>query len=62
LIEGFFVPIPEILLILKIFAYSQRKGTNKGGKDMVDIMSLINQDKIDWKRYKNLIKVNNLKK
>jgi hypothetical protein len=54
-IEGFVVPIPEILLILKTFAYQDRKGTTKGRKDIIDIFSLICSQKIDWQKYKNLI-------
>ncbi len=54
--EGFFVPVPEILLILKIYAASQRKGTSKGRKDIIDIFSLISRSNIDWKKYKEFIK------
>jgi len=59
-IEGFKVPIPEILLILKIKTYSERKGTTKGQKDLIDIFSLLKEEKIDWKLYKDLIKKFNL--
>lgn len=31
-VEGFIVPVPEILLILKTIALTERKGTAKGGK------------------------------
>lgn len=31
-IEGFKVPIPEILLILKVATYFERRGTTKGEK------------------------------
>lgn len=54
-IEGFLVPIVEILLILKIYTLNQRKGTTKGRKDLIDIFSLIKQEKIDWQAYKKLI-------
>lgn len=59
--EGFIVPIPEILLILKLSALEERKGTVKGKKDVIDIFSLISQEKIDWQKYKTLIKKYNLK-
>lgn len=59
--EGFIVVFPEILLILKIFSFKERKGTTKGNKDIIDIFSLISQKKIDWKRYRELIKKYNLK-
>ena len=55
-IEGFKVPIPEILLILKIATYLERKGTIKGEKDYLDIFTLISNEKVDWKTYKELIK------
>ncbi len=55
-IEGFKVPIPEILLILKVNTYLERKGTTKGEKDFLDIFTLISNEKIDWQIYKRLIK------
>lgn len=59
--EGFNVPIPEILLILKIRTYFERKGTTKGGKDFLDIFTLLSNKKIDWQKYKELIEKYNLK-
>jgi hypothetical protein len=47
-IGGFKVPIPEILLILKVATYFERKGTTKGEKDFLDIFALIKDEKIDW--------------
>jgi len=58
-VEGFTVPIPEMLMMLKIYTFKQRKGTNKGQKDLIDILSLIKKDKIDWDIYNKLIKQNN---
>jgi len=60
-IEGFKVPIPEILLILKVKTYFERKGTTKGEKDFLDIFNLIKNEKINWEKYKELIKRYNLK-
>lgn len=59
-IEGFKVPIPEILLILKVKAYLERKGTTKGEKDLLDIFTLLSDEKIDWEKHKELIKKYNL--
>jgi len=59
-LEGFKVPIPEILLILKIKTYLERKGATKGEKDFLDIFTLLKNEKIDWKVYKELIKKYNL--
>jgi hypothetical protein len=53
--EGFKVPIPEILLILKIYTYEERKGTTKGRKDLIDIFSLLKGGEINWAKYKELI-------
>ncbi len=55
-IEGFKAPIPEVLLILKVNTYLERKGTTKGEKDFLDIFTLISNEKIDWQIYKRLIK------
>jgi hypothetical protein len=53
--EGFILPIPEILLLLKIYTSEQRKGSVKGQKDILDIFSLLKEDLIDWPKYKKLI-------
>jgi hypothetical protein len=55
MIEGFLVPIPEILLILKVYCFSSRKGSVKGNKDLIDIFSLLSKEIIDWRRYKKII-------
>ncbi len=49
--EGFVVPTPEILLMLKQYAYHERRGTPKGEKDKIDIISLLGHTVVDWKRY-----------
>ncbi len=54
-LEGFLVPIPEILLILKTYTFQKRKGTNKGRKDLIDIFSLLKAEQINWRKYKELI-------
>lgn len=59
-IEGFLIPIPEILLILKTKTYFERKGTVKGEKDLIDIFSLLKEEKINWQTYKKLIQKYNL--
>lgn len=55
-VEGFSVPIPEILLILKVYTLRERRGTAKGKKDLTDIFSLISQKKIDWQKYGELVR------
>lgn len=53
-IEGFVVPKKELLLILKQKAWRDRRGSLKGEKDEVDILSLVAQE-IDWKSYRQQI-------
>jgi hypothetical protein len=60
-VEGFSVPMPEALLILKLCAFSSRQGSNKGKKDLIDIFSLLSINIIDWNRYEDIIKKYNLR-
>lgn len=53
-VETFSLPIPELLLLLKQYAYSKRSLSAKGQKDKLDIFSLIYKVPIDWERYKKL--------
>jgi len=48
--EGFSVPRPEDLLTLKYRAYTSRLGSSKGRKDLVDIVSLLGIQSLDWTR------------
>lgn len=59
-IEGFSVPRPEILLILKQRAYLDRTRSPKGKKDKLDIISLLNNNLIDFKFYRKILKKYNL--
>lgn len=52
-VEGFTVPNPEVLLILKQKAYRNRAGSAKGEKDRIDIMALLKV--VDFKKYRTLI-------
>lgn len=47
-LEGFNVPSPETLLKLKMVAYQGRKGSDKGRKDLVDIISLMCLPELNW--------------
>ena len=53
-IEGFKTPKIEILLFLKLFAFSERKNSIKGEKDKVDIISLPDSVEIDWGKFTRL--------
>jgi hypothetical protein len=52
----FDVACPELLLILKQKAYSNRKNSIKGEKDRIDIISLLFFCEIDFKRYYEILK------
>jgi len=41
IVEGFLVPVPEVLFILKLSAWLERKHSAKGRKDLVDLISLL---------------------
>ncbi len=59
--EGFRVPKPEILFLLKLYAWKEREGTSKGGKDKIDILSLAFLPEFDWNecdRYVNMFHLN----
>lgn len=56
-IEGFTLPIPEMILILKQIVYRARLTSIKGEKDKIDIVSLINvDDLIDFDKYMAILK------
>lgn len=55
-IEGFKIPKPEILLILKQKAFSERSASLKGQKDKIDIISLLNSVEFDFAWYMKLLK------
>jgi hypothetical protein len=52
-LEGFRVPRKETLLALKLYVYEKRKGSLKGKKDMIDIISLLYHGKIAPAAIKN---------
>jgi len=59
-IEGFAVPIPEILLILKQGAEIERRHSEKGEKDRIDILQLLLKTDFNCKKYNELLKENKL--
>lgn len=50
-VEGFKIPKPEVLLILKQQAELERKGSVKGQKDRTDIINLLINSDFDVKNY-----------
>lgn len=61
-LEGFTVPRPEILLILKQKAYLDRVGTPKGEKDKIDILAILSKIDLDFTFYKKILKDYRLEK
>ncbi len=59
-LEGFKVPVKEVLLILKLFVYNQRKESLKGRKDAIDIISLLYFDNFNAEKFKSLLAENGL--
>jgi hypothetical protein len=55
-IEGFRIPRPEVLLILKQNAEFERGNSVKGQKDRIDIINLLINSQIDVPLYKDLLK------
>lgn len=55
-LEGFIVPSPEVLLILKQKAYLDRAGSPKGEKDKIDLVGLLKNTDLDFNFYKNILK------
>lgn len=57
--EGFHLPVPEALLILKQKAFLERKNSIKGEKDKIDIFSLLKGTSFDFSRYFKILKLHN---
>ncbi|MCX6763668.1 MAG: DUF6036 family nucleotidyltransferase [Candidatus Moranbacteria bacterium] len=53
---GFSVPALEILLLMKLFAWRNRRGSSKGQKDELDIFSLALLPEFNWKKYQEYVK------
>lgn len=49
--EGFLLPVLEILFLLKLYVWQERRGTAKGKKDELDILSLAMLPEFNWRRY-----------
>jgi hypothetical protein len=56
--EGFVVAKPEFLLLLKQTAEMERKESEKGEKDRIDIIDLLLKCDIDFKKYRLLLRKN----
>lgn len=55
-VEGFDSVEKEILAILKQKALMERKDSVKGRKDLIDLVSLFQLDRFDWRKYISTIK------
>lgn len=54
-LAGFKVPAKEVLVVLKLFTHKQRKGSLKGKKDAIDIISLLARDSINFEKFNEVI-------
>jgi len=54
-IDGFKVPTPEALIILKLGAFSERSGSIKGEKDVVDILGMLFYAGVDASKLEKLL-------
>ncbi len=57
--EGFRVPRLDELLLMKENARNERRGSAKGEKDGLDLLSLLKTEALDWARYLALAKRHN---
>lgn len=53
IVEGFSLPSPEVLFILKLTAWLDRKSSPKGRKDLIDLVSLLEIKKLDRDKLKH---------
>lgn len=60
--EGFKIPAVELLIILKLVAWLGRRGTGKGRKDLIDIISLLDLDDFNQEKMKYWLKLAKLVK
>lgn len=49
--DGFMVPALEVLFLMKLFAWHNRRGSVKGQKDELDLFSLALLPEFDWGKY-----------
>ena len=54
-VEGFMLPVPEALMILKLGAAADRRNSVKGEKDCVDVLSLLFFSDFDPKRFRGML-------
>lgn len=53
-LENFIVPSLEVLTLLKMKALAERRGSVKGRKDLIDLVSLLNLDSFDFDKLKKI--------
>lgn len=58
LLDGFNVLDANYLTVLKIFTYGERKGSSKGRKDFLDLVSLIKSGAVDFLRVSEICNTN----
>ena len=53
--EGFKVPSLEILFLLKLNAWQNRRGSAKGQKDELDLLSMVILLEFNWEKYLEMV-------
>ncbi|MEK6954627.1 MAG: hypothetical protein AABX01_06455 [Candidatus Micrarchaeota archaeon] len=61
-VQGFRVPLPEVLIILKQGAEVERRGSAKGKKDLIDILTLLVHSGFSLEKYKGILEKYKLEK
>lgn len=59
-IEGFMLPVPEVLMVLKLGAAHDRGMSIKGEKDAIDILGLLFNSGLDMKTLGKILSIYNL--
>jgi len=62
IVNGIKVPHPEVLVILKQGAEMERRGSIKGRKDLIDILTILTHTDFSVKKYKEILSKFSLKK
>ena len=56
--EGFKIPAIELLIVLKLVAWIGRRGSGKGRKDLIDIVSLVDLGGVPKGKIDKMVKEN----
>lgn len=60
IVDGFRLPSPELLLVLKAVAWNARRGSAKGRKDFLDMISLLQVKNLNYAHVRHFLTTYNL--